>query len=118
MRLRPRAVNEPLQGRILRELIAESMSTSQLAEELRERLDVVRQEIVRLHHIGIIEPIAIRHKEGEPTGRLYFRDYVWTLTQHTYEHQDLRNDCRHCRIRERLLLRAAPLSLRRRMGLE
>jgi hypothetical protein len=81
------------------------VSTSQLAGILDERLCYVRQEIVRLHHLGIIEPIAIRYEQGDPPARLYFRDYVWEMTEHGRSHNDLQPECRACRIRERMLLR-------------
>ena len=104
-RLLPRAVNEPLQARIMYECLNKGVSTTQLAGMFGARLALVRQEIVRLHHLGVISPIAIRYEDGDPPTRLYFQDLVWEMTEHGREHGSIHHGCRACQNRERMLLR-------------
>lgn len=87
------------------ECLNRGMSTSELAQTLRENLAIVRREVVRLHHLGVIEPIAIRSEAGDPPARLYFRDLVWDLTEHGREHNRSYPGCTACMLRERMLLR-------------
>lgn len=101
----PRQADESLQGQILQKLLESAHSTSQLALHLRMSLHEVRLEVICLHHVGVIQPIGFRHEDGAPPARLYYRDYIWEITEHGLEHHDHHAGCRACEMRASLLLR-------------
>jgi hypothetical protein len=53
-----------------------------------------------MHHLGLIVPIAVREEPWEAGAIGYFRDLIWTLTDHTKNHNVLVPGCRACEIRE------------------
>lgn len=79
------------------------MSTSQVAYALSEHLSHARDQLIRMHHLGMIEPIGIREEEGRPQLYGYFQDVLWGLTTHTKEHSKIEPHCRACKTRELLL---------------
>jgi hypothetical protein len=104
--IRPRRTNEPLQGRILQELLIESKTTSLLAHHTRENVFEVRNEIIRLHHLGVLEPVGYRTDTPRRGKTVYDRDSLWSITDHGMSHHSSHVDCWACRIRERVLLQA------------
>jgi len=104
LRLRPRYVNEILQGTILQKLLNGSWTTRDLSRELRENIDTVRKELISLHHAGAIEPIGYR-METTPAGAvLYQKDYLWALTDHALSHSSTVHGCTKCYFREKEIL--------------
>ena len=86
-------------------LIGECKTTEQISYETGEPLDVVRPNIVRLRHLGIIEPIAICVYDDEFPGRIsYFDNLMWELTEHGKHHDQSQPNCRACWFREKLML--------------
>ena len=104
VQLRPS--NHRLKGRILEQLINELQTTQQLAYLVRENLSCVRDQLVRLHHLGIIVPVGLRYDtDSEPPSGLelsYFDDLLWDLTLHTRDHHESVEGCYGCAIREAL----------------
>lgn len=107
--IRPRRVNESLQGQILQELLESSKSTSELAFAAREDLASVRREVISLHHIGAIEPVGIRMDSGICGAKLYYRDYLWSITDHGMSHSMSTPGCTACYLRERTIILAGGL---------
>lgn len=105
-RLHPRRVNEPLQGSILQELLDSACTTSDLAAATRQNLAEVRRELISLHHLGVILPVGIREDTSGPGARLYYRDYLWAISDHGMSHHTSVAGCIFCKLRERILLRA------------
>ena len=105
----PRAVDEPLQGRILQELLDSARTTSQLVKFAQADIERVRRELISLHHMGVIERIGI--KNGAPPSKIsiYARDYVWAITDHGMSHGSSVYGCLACHLRERALLLAGGL---------
>lgn len=89
-----------IRGRIMMALMGELKSTEQLAYELGDRLDYVRGQLVRMHHLGLIFPVAVRERDGVSHGVGYFQDLLWELTRHTRDHNVLVDGCYGCMIRE------------------
>ena len=81
-------------------LMGEALATQQLAYSLGEELGYVRSQLVRMHHLGLVMPIAVREEDFDADVIGYFRNLIWTLTDHTRHHRELIPGCNGCRIRE------------------
>ena len=92
-------------------LLGECRTTSQIAYEIEDSVDNIRPNLVRLRHLGIVEPIGIRTDVDEPVPDrvTYFDDLLWTLTEHGRNHNETIPGCYGCRIRELLMLDNAGL---------
>lgn len=95
-------------GKIIRSIFDQARSTADIAYDLDATLGYVRGQLIRLHHLGLVEPIAIREEEGgglpRPIG--YYQDLVWNLTRHAREHRHQHANCWACTVREMLLASA------------
>ena len=98
--IRQRRSNQEIRGQIFQFLLDQGESTSALATLLNRPYGFMCDELMLLHHLGIIQPIAV--VEGS-TGTFYERDLVWELTEHGLSHNVHIPDCRACKIREHLL---------------
>lgn len=80
-------------------------ATSEIARDLDHcyHLSYIRSQLIRMHHLGLVVPIAVRREEGDRELVGYFRDLIWTLTKHTREHKHQFTNCTACTIRELLL---------------
>jgi hypothetical protein len=85
------------------------MSTSQIAQAISESLTYARDQLIRMHHLGMIEPIGVREENHPPPAIGYFQDVVWTVTTHTREHRFIEPGCRACKTRTLLLAGAEAL---------
>ncbi len=85
------------------------MTTSQLARELDEPIGRARNQLIRMHHLGMIEPIGVRQEDRMLNDLGYFQDVLWDLTVHTREHRGLEPGCRACLTRQLLLAAAEAL---------
>lgn len=104
--LQPRRADEALQGKILQGLLERSQTTLQLVETVQRDIQPVRRELIRLHHLGVIEPLGIRGDTTEPGAKLYYRDLLWGITDHGMSHHTSVSGCMACYLRERRLLAA------------
>ena len=84
--------------------MGESKTTSQITHELGTRLPHIRREIILMHHYGLLEPVGVQSTFGEEGRGAYYADLLWTLTQHSLEHDDNIEGCRACNLREVLCL--------------
>ena len=98
-----------IRGRILVTLMGECKSTEQIAYELAENLSYIRSQLVRMHHLGLVYPVAIRIRDGDRDnpGIGYFQDLIWELTRHTRDHNELVSGCYGCLIRESFIANEA-----------
>lgn len=86
-------------------LIGECKTTQDIVYELGESPDEVVPNLIRLRHLGIIEPIAIKTDDAPVPDRVdYTDDLLWALTEHGRDHNTTVAGCYGCRIRELLML--------------
>lgn len=104
--IRPRRVDEALQGCILQELLNRLQTVSELAHHTRKSVFDVRIEVIALHHLGVIEPRGLRTDTIRLGKSLYDRDYLWGITEHGMSHHSSQPGCLACRLREKVLLLA------------
>lgn len=83
-------------------IMGECKSTQTISYELGERLSWIRAQLVRLHHLGLVTPVAIQYHEDIGTNHSdgYFQNLVWELTPHARDHKDLVDGCHGCYLRE------------------
>jgi len=101
--------SDRLRGLIIRKLLEGSLATSEIAYGLSENLSWIRDQLIRMHHLGMIEPIGVREIDGDPPTFTYYQDVVWNLTVHAREHRDIEPGCRACITRTWLLCGAEAL---------
>ena len=99
-----RPVDTRLRGRIMLTILGECKTTTQITYETGEDVLTIRPHLIRLHHLGIIEPVAVRYEEDNPESNGYFDDLVWGLTIHGREHSISVAGCYGCDMRELLML--------------
>ncbi|MBW2691012.1 MAG: hypothetical protein JRE57_00080 [Deltaproteobacteria bacterium] len=89
---------------MLEQLLYESKTTDQLAYLVRESVSSVRNQLTRLHHLGIIMPIGVSYETGAtpPSNPTYFANLLWDLTLHARDHHESVEGCYGCAIREAL----------------
>lgn len=95
-------------GKIMMALLDSCKSTSEIARELDMNLGYIRAQLVRMHHLWMIEPVAIRTDEdhqrfGRPPAVGYFQEFVWQMTTHGKDHNYVMERCYGCKVRMMLL---------------
>ena len=70
----------------------------------------MRRELIRLHHLGIIQIVDVRLDHGGVPAKSYFQDYIWKMTRHARTHDTVRDGCLACDIRSLRILRAGGLA--------
>lgn len=92
-------------------LIGECKTTEQIVYEVGESPDEIIPNLIRLRHLGIVEPIAIKSGgDGLYPDRVdYIDNLLWSLTEHGQRHDAFVEGCYGCRIREKLMLDVAGL---------
>lgn len=88
---------------MIRCLLSGALSTSELAYQARDSLGYMRNQLIRMHHLGLIEPIGVKEVVGERRTFSYYQDVLWGVTLHTREHRHIEPNCRACLTRTWLL---------------
>jgi hypothetical protein len=88
---------------VIRYLLGGTLTTSEIAYAVRGQLGAVRDQLIRMHHLGMIEPIGVKEVAGDRRSFTYFQDVLWDITVHTREHRHIEPSCRACKTREWLL---------------
>lgn len=100
-RLLPRRVDKQLRTAIIEILLDRCFSQLGISEELGISVIVVRAELLHLTHVGIVQSLGFLYEE-DPVDDPYFRERLWTITQHGRHHLDVfeHPDCGACRRRQ------------------
>jgi hypothetical protein len=99
--VRPNRQRRQLRHDLIDLLLSRCHATEELSALVGEKLSLVRDQLVWLRHLRVIEPIAIK-SEGYTLGCIgYFRNLVWDLTDHGRNHGDAVEipGCTGCQIR-------------------
>ena len=86
-------------------LIGECKMTEAIVYETGESPDDIIPNLIRLRHLGIVEPAAFCVEDADNPGVAEYPDNIlWTLTEHGREHDTTISGCYGCDIRQRLML--------------
>ena len=86
-------------------LLGECKTSSEIVAECGMSHDEIRPHLVRLRHLGIIEPVAIcAINEPFPERISYFDNLLWTLSDHGKYHDQSDPSCKACALRELLFI--------------
>lgn len=83
-----------LRGKILIELMDQAKPASMVSYGINESEDIVLSSLHRMHHLGIVQPVAIG------PGLWDLIELFWDLTTHAREHKEIVSRCFGCRMRE------------------
>lgn len=108
MKIRPKVVDDERRGRILQVLLLGVSTTSDIVDELSDPYVAVRDDLIHLYHLGVIQLVGEKRIIGQSRPSLMDKDAVWALSEHGLSHYEHFDDCRACRSRKRLLLRMRP----------
>jgi hypothetical protein len=93
-----------LKGSILLTLIGSAHTTTEISYRVGEPIGEVRNQLIRMHHLNLVEPIGVRCEDGgeEPPARglSYYDDLLWSVTDHTRDHNEYVEGCRGCALRD------------------
>jgi len=93
-------------------ILGECKTTGTIAYEISLPLAIVRTNLIRLHHLGLVYPIAVATPDGDISRNQcvdYFDELFWDATMHAKEHHYHVEGCYGCKIREMLLMVDAAL---------
>ena len=96
--------NKKIRGKIMLALLGECKTTEQIVYEIDESPDDVLPNLIRLRHLGIMQPVAICVDDAPFDQAVdYTHNLLWEMTEHGRYHDTVVDGCYGCKMRERLM---------------